>query len=172
MSDRATLNVNNQTLTLEQSTTYPWNGDVGIVVNPKKQFGFNLKIRIPGWVQGKVVPGNLYSYNDRKVLSYNIKVNGQPVSSTLEKGYFSINRVWKKGDKVDVHFEMEPRTVKAYPLVEADRGKVAIERGPIVYCAEWPDNDFSVLSVILSKKPAFSVEHKPELLYGITELKN
>jgi len=66
---------------------------------------------------------------------------------------------------------MEPRTVKAHPLVVDDRGKVAIERGPIVYCAEWPDNDFSVLSVLLNNKPEFTVEHKADLLYGINEIK-
>lgn len=171
MSDHANLTVDNKAVSLEQSTNYPWNGDVSIAVNPKNKQNFNLKIRIPGWVRGQVVPGNLYSYSDRKSLSYSVKVNGQPATSTIEKGYFSINRIWKKGDKVEIHFDMEPRTVKAHPLVEADRGKVAVERGPIVYCAEWPDNDFSVLNTILGKKPTFTVEQKPDLLKGITELK-
>lgn len=76
----------------------------------------------------------------------------------------------EKGDRVEIHFDMEPRTVKAHQAVEADLGKVAIERGPIVYCAEWPDNDFSVLHVLLNKKPEFTVENKPGLLNGINEL--
>lgn len=100
-------------------------------------------------------------------MAYYVKVNGLVVESTLENGYFLINRNWVKGDKVEIHFDMEPRTLKAHSAVEADRGKVAIEQGPVVYCAEWPDSDFSVLSVILNKKPEFTVENKPELLYGI-----
>jgi hypothetical protein len=88
----------------------------------------------------------------------------------LEKGYFSIHRLWNKGDVVEVHFDMEPRTVKANPAVEADRGKIEIERGPLVYCAEWPDNDFNIFSIILNKKPLFKVENKPDLLYGINTI--
>ena len=66
-----------------------------------------------------------------------------------------------------IHFDMEVRTVKANQLVEADRGKISVERGPLVYCAEWPDNDFSIQSVIMNKKPEFKVEKKSDLLYGI-----
>jgi len=167
MANNSEIKVNGKPIALKQATNYPWSGDVNLEITPKGKLDFNLKIRVPGWVQGTVVPGNLYSYSDKKALNYTIKVNGQPVESTLDKGYFTINRTWVKGDKVEIHFDMEPRTVKAHPAVEADRGKVAIERGPIVYCAEWPDNDFSVLSVILNKKPEFTVENKPELLYGI-----
>ncbi len=167
MGNSSELKVNGKPVILKQTTKYPWAGDINLEVTPKGKLDFNLKIRIPGWVQGTVVPGNLYSYTDKKTLGYSIKVNGQSVESKLEKGYFTINRTWAKGDKVEIHFDMEPRTVKAHSAVEADRGKVAIERGPLVYCAEWPDNDFSVLSVILNRKPVFTVENKPELLYGI-----
>lgn len=167
MANTSEIKVNGKLVALKQATNYPWSGNVNLEVTPKGKQDFNLKIRVPGWVQGAVVPGNLYSYSDKKSLAYSVEVNGQIVESSLDKGYFSINRTWAKGDKVEIHFDMEPRTVKAHPAVEADRGKVAVERGPIVYCAEWPDNDFSVLSVILSKKPEFTVESKPELLYGI-----
>lgn len=167
MANTSEIKVNGKPVALKQTTSYPWSGDVSLEVTPKSKQDFNLKIRVPGWVQGSVVPGNLYSYADKKTLGYSVKVNGQSVESSLDKGYLAINRTWVKGDKVEIHFDMEPRTVKAHPAVEADRGKVAVERGPIVYCAEWPDNDFSVLSVILNKKPEFTVESKPELLYGI-----
>lgn len=171
MSNNSTLKVGGKKINLVQTTSYPWNGDIKINVTPAGKQQFNLKIRIPGWLQGQVVPGNLYTYNDRKTLSYSVKVNGKPVSSTLRNGYFDINRSWQKGDVVEIHFDMEPRTVKAHTLVTADKGKVAVERGPVLYCAEWPDNDFSVLSVIMNKKPAFEVVNKPELLHGITQLK-
>jgi len=168
MSNSSELKVEDKTVSLKQTTNYPWTGDIQLEVTPKKKQDFNLKIRVPGWVQGQVVPSDLYSYTDKKKLSYAVKVNGQPVESQLINGYFTIARTWVKGDKVEIHFDMEPRTVKAHPLVEADRGKVAIERGPVVYCAEWPDNDFSVRSAILPQKPVFTVENKPELLYGLT----
>ena len=167
MANNSELKVNGKPVALKQTTNYPWSGDVSVEVTPKGKQDFALKIRVPGWVQGAVVPGNLYSYSDKKILGYSVKVNGQPVESLLEKGYFTIHRTWVKGDRVEVHFDMEPRTVKAHPAVEADRGKVAVERGPVVYCAEWPDNDFSVLSVIMNKKPEFTVDNKPDLLYGI-----
>lgn len=167
IANNSEIKVNGKSVSLKQSANYPWTGDVSLEVTPKSKLNFNLKIRIPGWVQGAVVPGNLYSYADKKTLGYIIKVNSQVVESTIDKGYFTISRIWTKGDKVEIHFDMEPRIVKAYPAVEADRGKVAVERGPLVYCAEWSDNNFSVLHVIMSKKPEFTVENKPDLLYGI-----
>ncbi len=170
MSNHSDIKVNGKNVSLNQTTNYPWDGNVKIEVTPKGKQNLNLKIRIPGWVTGSVVPGTLYSYSDKKTLGYTIKVNGKSVDSKVEKGYFTINRAWKKGDVVDLHFDMEPRTVKAHPLVEADRGKIAVERGPLVYCAEWPDNDFSVLSIVLNHKPTFTVEHKSDLLYGINEI--
>ena len=171
MSNTSELNVNGKHLKLVQTTEYPWNGDIRLDVMPKDKQDFILKIRVPGWVKGEVVPSNLYTFSDRKQLSYSVKVNGEPVESDLDKGYFSISRSWKKGDVVEVHFDMEPRTVKANTKVEADRGRVAVERGPVVYCAEWPDNDFSVLSVLMNQKPEFTVERKSDLLCGIDEIK-
>jgi len=170
MTNTADLDVAGKEVVLSQSTSYPWNGDITITVDKNRTGAFDMKIRIPGWVRGEVVPSDLYRYSDGKRLGYTVSVNGQPVNTTLEKGYVSIDRKWKKGDKVQVHFDMEPRTVKAHTAVEADRGRVAFERGPIVYCAEWPDNNFDVLSVIVNQDPKIEVVEKPELLYGINEL--
>ena len=171
MSNTSNLKVEGKAVSLEQATHYPWNGDVTIGVNKNNAGQFTMKIRIPGWVRNQVVPSDLYTYSDGKRLSYTVKVNGEPVQSELKDGYFCIDRRWKKGDKVEVHFDMEPRTVKANNKVEADRGRVAVERGPVVYCAEWPDNDFDVLSVFMNRTPQFEVVEKPDLLYGINQLK-
>lgn len=167
VSNHSEITVEGKKVALTQTTHYPWSGDIALEVAPKKKQNFNLKIRVPGWVQGQVVPSDLYTYSDRRHLSYSVKVNDQLIESELINGYFTISRNWVKGDKVEIHFDMEPRTVKAHALVEADRGKVAIECGPVVYCAEWPDNDFSVLSAVLPQKPVFTVESKPGLLNGI-----
>jgi DUF1680 family protein len=170
MGNTSETEVGGKKVTLTQSTEYPWNGDVKIEVTPRSKQEFTLKVRIPGWVRNEVVPGNLYTYSDGKQPGYTVKVNGSPVDGPLDKGYFVISRQWKKGDVVEVHFDMEPRTVKAHPGVIADNGRIAVERGPVVYCAEWPDNGFSVLSVFMNRKPAFTVEGKPGLLYGIQQI--
>ena len=171
MSNTSDLKVGGKAVSIEQNTKYPWNGDITIGINKNNAGPFNLKVRIPGWVRGQVVPSDLYTYSDGKRLKYTVKVNGEAVQNELKDGYFSIDRRWKKGDKVEVHFDMEPRTVKANNKVEADRGRIAVERGPIVYCAEFPDNNFDIFSVFMNRTPKFEVVEKPDLLYGINQLK-
>ena len=171
MSNTSNLTVNGKKVQLSQETRYPWNGDIAITVDNNKAKAWTMKVRVPGWVRGQVVPSNLYEYTDGKRLGYSFTVNGEKVEGELQNGYFCINRQWKKGDVVRVHFDMEPRTVKANYKVEADRGRISIERGPIVYCAEWPDNDFDVLSVIMNREPEFEVVEQPDLLYGLNQLK-
>lgn len=171
MSNTSDLKVGGKAVSIEQTTKYPWNGDITIGINKNNAGQFNLKVRIPGWVRGQVVPSDLYTYSDGKRLKYTVKVNGEVVQNELKDGYFCIDRRWKKGDKVEVHFDMEPRTVKANNKVEADRGRIAVERGPIVYCAEFPDNNFDIFSVFMNRNPKFEVVEKPDLLYGINQLK-
>ena len=171
MSNTSDLKVGGKAVSIEQTTQYPWNGDITIGINKNSAGQFNLKVRIPGWVRGQVVPSDLYTYSDGKRLKYTVKVNGEAVQNELKDGYFCIDRRWKKGDKVEVHFDMEPRIVKANNKVEADRGRIAVERGPIVYCAEFPDNNFDIFSVFMNRNPKFEVVEKPDLLYGINQLK-
>ena len=172
MSNSAEVDVEGKAVSLVQSTEYPWNGDISIKVSRNAHKGpFALKLRIPGWVRGEVMPGGLYHYTDGKDLAYSIKVNGEDAEgSVTPDGYFTVSRSWKAGDEVSIHFDMEPRTVEADGRVEADRGRLAVERGPIVYCAEWPDNGFSVREATVPADAAFSVVPQPGLLYGITEL--
>lgn len=169
LSNKAELKVDKKKIILEQETDYPWKGDIRLKIAQGNQ-NFTMKLRIPGWVRGNVLPGDLYAYADNQKPVYRVSVNGQTVKSDVNNGYLSIARKWKKGDVVEVHFDMLPRIVKANPKVEADRGRVAVERGPIVYCAEWPDNRFNIHSVLLNQHPQFKVTEKPELLYGINQL--
>lgn len=171
LSNESEVKVGGKSVSLKQTTNYPWEGDVKVEITKAANRKFNLKLRIPGWVKNQVTPSDLYAYNDGKRLEYSVKVNGEEVKSELTNGYFSIDRPWKKGDRVEIHFDMEPRTVKANPQVEADRGRVAVERGPIVYCAEWPDNEFDVLSVFMNREPKFEVVSQPKLLCGVNQLK-
>ena len=131
---------------LASSAGYPWNGDVEIVVEKTALRGeMALRIRIPGWVRGAVVPSDLYTYADDVSLGYSVSLNGEKVEGELVNGYFVIARKWKKGDK-------------AHAAVAADQGRIAVERGPVVYCAEWPDNaGFSIHSVLMNRHPQFTV---------------
>lgn len=169
MGNRGELKVNNKKIVLEQETSYPWNGDIRIRV-VKGALPFTMNLRIPGWVRNEVLPGDLYRYDDEQKLGYTVTVNGEAVEGELQKGYLQIERKWKKGDVVEVHFDMQPRVVRANEKVAADRGRVAVERGPIVYCAEWLDNDFNVHNILLNQHPSFQVVNNPDLLYGICEI--
>lgn len=172
VSNTSNLKVNGKKVTLSQQTDYPWDGTVNISVDRATGRSFTLKLRIPGWVRNRVVPSDLYAYNDNLRPQYSVTVNGELVDNTLQQdGYLTITRRWKKGDRVTLNFDMHPRTVKANHLVEADRGRLAIERGPIVYCAEWPDNKFDIMSLLLNREPKFEVVRQEELLSGITQLK-
>ena len=156
LSNKSDLTVAGKKVGLSQSTAYPWNGDITVNVDQNAAGQFAMKIRIPGWVRGQVVPSNLYQYTDGKRLEYTITVNGQTVAAKVtEDGYYTINRKWKKGDKVQIHFDMEARTVRANNKVEADRGMISVERGPLVYCAEHPDNTFDIMGALMNQNPEF-----------------
>ena len=170
MPNTLTQKVNGKDVVLRQETGYPWNGDVQITIDKNSAKTFSLKLRVPGWVRGEVAPGELYKYADGKSLGYKVLVNGEEVSSELDKGYFTITRNWKKGDQVSLHLDMEPRVVTAREEVLADRGKIAVERGPIVYCAEAADNSFPVRSVLLTPEPVMAVSHGDVLGYPVEKI--
>ncbi len=157
-ANTATIQVNGKDVTLEETTNYPWDGDISIKVLKNKAKAFNMLIRIPGWVLNEVVPSDLYSFSDDIFSTYEVSVNGQRVDGELENGYLVINRNWKKGDVVSIHFDMPVRTVVANPRVADDRGRVAVERGPLVYCAEWADNEgINPHHLLLPHLPKFDV---------------
>ena len=171
LSNTGRLQVEGKDIVLTQATQYPWNGDISLKIDKNKAGKFTMKIRIPGWVRGQVVPSNLYSYSDNLRLKYQITVNRTPTNAILtEDGYYTIDRNWKTGDQIHIHFDMRPRTVRAHNNVEADRGMVSVERGPLVYCAEWPDNAFDIKSILLNQHPSFEIVECPNLLYGIYQL--
>ena len=167
LSNEGTVTVDGKKVALSQTTEYPWNGDIAVTIGQNAAGQFALKVRVPGWVRGAVVPSDLYAYADGKQLGYSIKVNGQEAGTLSEDGYYTIDRKWKKGDKVQIHFDMEPRTVRAIDLVKEDEGCISVERGPLVYCAEHPDNDFDLTKMIVNQKPAFSVSDGKVLEYPV-----
>ena len=172
MANTMDVEVEGRKVSMSQETSYPWNGDIKVKINRNShRKPFTLKLRIPGWVQGEVMPGGLYQYVDGKQLSFSVLVNGEDAGGSItDDGYYTIGRKWEKGDEIDIHFDMEPRMVEADARVEADLGRVAIERGPLVYCAEWPDNAFSVREAQIPEKARFNVVEKPDMLFGIDQL--
>jgi DUF1680 family protein len=141
-------------VTLKVDTEYPWKGAVKIAVEPERAAEFSLRLRIPGWSRGATV-----------------QLNGKKIEAlAVEKGYAVVRRTWQQGDVVTLDLPMPVMRIEAHPAVVADRGKVAIQRGPIVYGVEGLDNDGQAL-ISLPVAPQFQIEHRPELLGGVTVIR-
>ncbi|WP_227625074.1 glycoside hydrolase family 127 protein [Fimbriimonas ginsengisoli] len=153
-----------------QETTYPWNGDVKITVNPDRSSKFALNVRIPGWARNKPVPSDLYRFAEMVKAPVGLKVNGKEVPMIPDKGYVALNRTWKKGDVVELSLPMPVRRVVANSQVAADQGLVALQRGPVVYCAEWPDNGGKVRNLMVPNEAALHPTMQPDLLGGVVTL--
>ena len=185
LSNSATLNVDGKKVSITQTTDYPYSDSIRIKIDENRCGEFTLKVRIPGWVDSTPVPSDLYAYTKEGRLEYSVMVQGtgdeymkttfvknaETIKESYESvsldgktrahftpdGYYNITRKWKKGDEVTICFEMQPRVVLAHENVEADRGLVAIERGPLVYCAEWADNDFDIKNVVINPEAKFTL---------------
>ena len=160
------INIAGTAVELSQKTNYPWNGNVELQVSPEREKEFTVCIRIPGWAQNKPVPSDLYAYESANQLPVTLKVNGKAVEYATENGYATLTHQWKKGDVIEYSLPMEIRKVKANEQVEADRGLVALERGPIVYCVEGTDNA-NVDKIGVTPETAFDNLFEPELLGGV-----
>lgn len=153
---------------LTQETDYPWCGIVRLTVMPGRAAEFKLKLRIPGWAQSRPVPSNLYHYLNPGAERPLLTVNKEPVFFEVVKGFASIERVWEQGDVVELHLPTPVRRVLSYGQVSSNAGRVAIERGPIVYCAEGADHDGSVLDRALTDDSTLEAEHLEHELGNIT----
>jgi DUF1680 family protein len=156
---------------LRQETRYPWDGKVTIAVTPRTKVAFTLNVRIPGWARNEPVPSDLYRYDDGLKPAVKLALNGQSVALVLNKGFAQIHRTWQAGDTVELDLPMPVRRVIAHAAVKDDVDKYAIERGPLVYCAEGADNGGKVLNKVLSKDARFEVVERPDLLGGIVAVK-
>jgi hypothetical protein len=154
---------------LTQETKYPWNGAVKITVAPDKKSKFTIAVRIPGWARNEAVPGGLYQFLKGAANEpVTLKVNGKEVPIKLDQGYVRLNRSWKKGDVIELNLPMPVQRVLASDKVKADRGRIALQRGPIVFCAEWPDNpNGKVRNLILPRDQSFNATFEPSLLNGV-----
>jgi len=176
---------------LTQQTKYPWQGTVKISIEPEKSAAFAVYIRIPGWARNEPVPSDLYKFLDTAQDEPKLLVNGQAVPANIEKGFVRIERKWQKGDTIELNLPMTIRRVIAHPNIKADQDKVALQRGPIVFCLEWPDNprcllpqarvypresgggdrlapaEAGVLNLAIPDETELKAEYRPELLNGV-----
>src|SRR6185369_11337213 len=155
---------NGQTLKVTQETRYPWEGQVRITVTPPKAARFALLLRIPGWARDEAVPGDLYRFTDRNEERVSLKVSGKSVPVKLEKGYVRLERKWKPGEVVELNLPMPVRRVAANEKVADDLGRVALERGPLVYCIEWPEvKGGQVANLLLPDEARLSASFRGDL---------
>ena len=157
---------------IRQETDFPWDGKVKLAVTPENSGKFSLNLRIPGWATGRPVPSDLYRFVDGETAPVTLTVNGKTVDATPQAdGYIHLERSWKSGDVVELTLPMEPRRVLSHDKVIGNKGKVALMRGPVVYCLEGTDHpglDLSTLS--LPRGAALVAEHRPDFLGGVTVL--
>ncbi len=156
---------------ITQQTKYPWDGKVTLKVDPERPTPFTMKLRVPGWAQNEPVPSDLYAYEDGLEPEAHLAVDGKKTKIHLENGYAKISQKWKPGDTISLDFEMPVRRVRAHPAVKADDWHFAVERGPLVYCAEGADNNGKVLSSNFAAPVSFKTEDRSDLLGGIVTIK-
>ena len=159
-------------LTVVQSTRYPWEGAVRMTLTPDRSRAIAVNVRIPGWAQDQPVPSDLYRFADRFDADITLSVNGQSIPLRQDKGYVRVNRTWKAGDTLDLVLPMPVRRVVAHADVNADRDRVALQRGPIVYAAEWPDNPGGrVRNIVMPQAASLTSEFRADLLKGVQVIK-
>ncbi len=157
-------------VTIAQETQYPWDGEVKISVSPEKASQFALHLRISGWVKNQPVPSDLYSYVSPDTTSFLLTVNGEAAAYKQENGYAVITREWKQGDVVNYSLPMNIHRVEANEKVTDDLDKIAIERGPIVYCIEGADNGSELMKLALADTAKLSTTFSPETLSGVVTI--
>ena len=157
-------------VTLEQTTNYPWDGKIAIKVTPEKEGKFAIRLRIPGWLQNAPVASDLYAYTDSPK-AYTLKVNGSSANAAEGNGYETIERTWKAGDVIELTLPMEVRRIKANDAVEVDRGMLALERGPIMFCLEGKDQpDSTVFNKFITPDTKIEAAFDADLLNGVMVL--
>ncbi|WP_276391974.1 glycoside hydrolase family 127 protein [Eudoraea chungangensis] len=172
MSNTAEISMAEGVLSVNQKTNYPWNGKVEVSFNNAKGINANLKLRIPGWNRNEVMDGDLYTYTDDVKPACELRINGELFEVDTQEGYLDIpKRKWSKNDTLEIIFEMPVRKVKSNDLVTANKGKMALERGPIVYCIEAADNDDKILEISIAETANYQYKYDKDILGGLGVLR-
>ncbi len=160
MGSTTSIPVRGSNVNIRQITKYPFKGDVRFEISPDKPEKFNLNLRIPTWTSDQFVPGELYNYINENEAPVEIKLNGKTVKLEMKNGFACISRKWKSGDVVELALPLSVKYNTSIDLVEENRNRVAITRGPLVYCAEEIDNGDAILNFAVAQ---------PSSTTGITE---
>ncbi|MBX2916474.1 MAG: glycoside hydrolase family 127 protein [Cyclobacteriaceae bacterium] len=168
IGSNTSVKVGKQEVPISMTTNYPWDGKTTLTLNPKTKLKFKVSLRIPGWLRGEAVPGDLFAFENKSPDAFTILVNGKPASYQMENGYAVINREWKNGDVVELNFAMEVKRLTSRSEVKQNEGRVALQRGPLVYCVEGVDNGGQAWNFILPDKATFTTRYVKDLLEGIT----
>lgn len=171
VDSKSDIVINNNKISVIQETAYPWEGKVLIRLEPEAEKKFAVHVRIPGWALEQPVPGDLYHFHKSNDKIPTVRVNGETVPLDLKNGYMPIQRKWKRGDTIELNLPMPVRRVESHSEVKENLGKIALTRGPVIYCAEWPDNLGHVSNLVLSDDTLLSSEHRDDLLNGVTVIK-
>ena len=172
LDNTAYIEMGDNDIELIQKTNYPWDGNIKVIVNPDVDVRFAIKLRIPGWARDVAIPGNLYSFMDKESGNKQLSVNGKEIDISWTEGYATIKRKWAKGDIIKLTLPMPVRKVIADERVGADMDKFSIQRGPLMYCAEWPDNvDGHVLSLVFDPEKEMNIELTKDILNGAVLIK-
>jgi DUF1680 family protein len=170
----ATVKMGGNSVKLRQWTRYPWDGNVKITVEPEQPGEFAIYVRIPGWARNQPVPSNLYRYMSKNQQKVTLKVNGKPIKLDVEKGFARIQRRWERDDMgdmielIELDLPMPIRRVVCNEKVKENIGRAALERGPVVYCAEGMDNGGQVFNILLSDDMSLEAEYHKDMMGGIT----
>jgi uncharacterized protein len=168
-ASRATLDVAGTKVKVEQKTDYPWDGSVALTVAPAAEKRFTLALRVPGWARNQPVPGDLYRHLGGPPPPPVLKLNGEPVKPEFRHGFARLTRTWKAGDRVTLELPMPVRMTVAHELVRENAGRVALERGPLVYCVEGLDNDGldAPHNLLVDPAASFAAEFRSDMLGGV-----
>jgi DUF1680 family protein len=164
----ADLSVEGSKVRVRQDTSYPWEGRITITLGLERPEELALHVRVPGWARGRPVPSDLYGYVDTTDTPFALAVNGKPVKADLVRGFAVVRRTWHPGDSLELNLSMPVRRVLSHENVEANAGRVALERGPVVYCAEAVDNGGQVFNLVLPDDAPLEPRRRADLLGGVT----
>jgi len=167
IASEGTADLDGRPVNLTQETRYPWDGAVKLTFSPSRPAAFELAIRIPGWARNEAMPTDLYRFLEADAGRPVLKVNGEAAALDIRDGYARIRRSWKKGDTAELILPMPVRRVVAHGAVAADRGRVALQHGPVVFAAEGVDNGERVFDLFLPDAAVLGAEFRPGLLNGI-----
>ena len=171
IAGRANVEIGRVRFTVTQETDYPWDGAVRLRISPERSARMELRVRIPGWARERIMGGSLYRFERPHPDLPSLRLNGETVNVEMDKGYAVLDRVWDEGDTVELALPTPVRKVLCDPRVIENRGKAALQRGPVVYCVEERDADRSLDAISLGAENGFTARREPALLGGIVTLR-